>query len=128
MTDTKHCPDCGQHRPVGAFYKIASRYDGLSSYCIEHQLQRDRDHKKKRRDAYRARNTSYMREYRAKQAATQVALPTLEAKPVKKSCTCHQYQTCLVCRNAERRDAFKTNRIPVYRLAAMTAAMTATGD
>ena len=29
-------------------------------------------------------------------------------------CTCRDYGNCLVCRNSERRTAFKENRIPVY--------------
>jgi hypothetical protein len=109
--DTKYCPDCGQHRPMSAFYKIASRYDGLSSYCIEHQLLRDREHKKKRRDAYRARNKSYMREYRAKQAAllAEKAAPKqpdmFKPEPTGPRCACgnvlHSYDVkrgkCIQC-------------------------------
>jgi hypothetical protein len=30
-------------------------------------------------------------------------------RSVKKACTCHQYQTCLVCRNAERNRRAKAN-------------------
>lgn len=32
----------------------------------------------------------------------------------KVGCTCHQYSTCLRCRNAERRRAWRENRTPIY--------------
>lgn len=42
----KYCPDCKERRPLEEFYKVFSRFDGLSSYCKKHQLQRDRAYRK----------------------------------------------------------------------------------
>jgi hypothetical protein len=102
----KYCPDCGRDRPRSAFYQIRSRYDGLSSYCAEHQLQRDQARREKNREQFRAYHRAYEQK---KQAAQQEALPTLEAKPVKKTCTCGDYTHCLICRNAERNRRAKAN-------------------
>jgi hypothetical protein len=44
----------------------------------------------------------------------------------KKSCNCHQYSKCLVCRNAERRRAFRMNETPVYLRPALAAAIAGT--
>jgi hypothetical protein len=32
-----------------------------------------------------------------------------------KQCTCHQWQTCMICRNAEKRRAHKAGEVPVFR-------------
>jgi hypothetical protein len=33
----------------------------------------------------------------------------------KKTCNCRKWNTCLICRNAERRRAFLAGDVPVYR-------------
>jgi hypothetical protein len=63
---TKYCPDCEDYLPVEMFGKCASRYDGLTSYCREHQLERDR---KRRQGKNREKHNDYMREYMRARAA-----------------------------------------------------------
>jgi hypothetical protein len=45
MSDTKYCPDCGEERPISAFYQYPDkRYKAgyrLSEYCQTHQDERD---------------------------------------------------------------------------------------
>jgi hypothetical protein len=36
--------------------------------------------------------------------------------PVKKNCNCGNFQRCMICRNAEKRRAWKANDIAVFRL------------
>lgn len=43
--------------------------------------------------------------------------------PVKKDCDCRQYQTCMICRNAEKRRAFKAGEIPAYRVTLLQQAI-----
>lgn len=38
MAAEKRCPKCGILKPATGFYQIASRHDGLSSYCRQCQL------------------------------------------------------------------------------------------
>jgi recombination endonuclease VII len=40
MVSTKLCRDCGQHRPVGDFWRDRRRSDGLAFYCKVHARQR----------------------------------------------------------------------------------------
>jgi hypothetical protein len=63
---TKYCPDCQDYLPVEMFGKCASRYDGLTSYCREHQLERDRS---RRQGKNREKHNAYMREYARSRAA-----------------------------------------------------------
>ena len=112
---TKYCPDCGKDRPVALFGKNASRYDGLTSYCHKHQLERDRARRAKDPQKFRDYHGTYQEKLRATQ-------PALFSPAVKKSCDCRRWQTCFVCRNAERRAAYRENRIPVYMSGAMQAA------
>jgi hypothetical protein len=80
--ETKHCPDCGTQRPVSEFYKIVARYDGLSSYCRKHQLQRDnqrhREHPEKRR-AYSKKYNDKVRAAREAQKPAPVQPPAIHA-------------------------------------------------
>jgi hypothetical protein len=45
MSDTKYCPDCGEDRPISAFYRYPDkRYKSgyrLSEFCKKHQDERD---------------------------------------------------------------------------------------
>ncbi len=38
------------------------------------------------------------------------------------TCTCNLFDTCMECRNRERRAAFKENRLPVYMMGTVAAA------
>jgi hypothetical protein len=105
---TKYCPDCGKNRPVAVFGKNASRYDGLTSYCHKHQLERDRARRARDPEKFRDYRRTYQEKLRAEQ------LPLL-SPAVKKTCNCRKWNTCLICRNAERRRAFRAGDVPVYR-------------
>jgi hypothetical protein len=45
---------------------------------------------------------------------------------VKKSCNCHRYTTCMICRNTEKRRAFRAGELPVYRVPMIAAAIAGT--
>jgi hypothetical protein len=85
--------------------------------------------RKKYRKTWRENNkkkrAEYQREWRAEHAEQVELFP---AKKAKKKCTCNDYRHCMECRNREKRAAFKQDRIPVYRLAAMQPAAQQAGD
>lgn len=64
----KWCNDCKEKRPISEFGKNASRYDGLTTYCHEHQLIRDRA----RRQRNPGKHREYMNTYNAKKKAVKV--------------------------------------------------------
>ena len=48
---------------------------------------------------------------------------------VKKQCSCGDFQRCLICRNAEKRRAWKAGEVPVYRMSVIeTITAAAMGD
>jgi hypothetical protein len=104
----KFCPDCNEERPVAEFRLNASCKSGLSVYCKQHQ---------------------YAREKKSREANPKTPPPQQVDmfKPVvKKSCNCHQYTTCMICRNTEKRRAFRAGELPVYRVPMIAAAIAAT--
>jgi hypothetical protein len=79
----------------------------------------------KRTDAQRQANTRYYEKQR--ELAQQAKAEQIDMfKPVKKSCNCHQYTTCMICRNTEKRRAFRAGELPVYRVPMIAAAIAAT--
>jgi hypothetical protein len=48
MVEGKHCPDCGETRPVEEFTRDRRRRDGLASYCRHHARLRLRQSKARR--------------------------------------------------------------------------------
>lgn len=118
---TKYCPDCGKDRPAALFGRNKGRYDGLTSYCHQHQLERDRKRREQNPGLFRAYHRKYQNKMRKEKQAEQMSL----IAPVKRECNCKRYSgknPCLICRNAERRAAFKQNRVPVYLAGVMQAA------
>lgn len=106
----KFCPDCGEERPVAEFSQNAGRKSGYNVYCKTHQYDREKNCREK---------------YKGIKKATPQQADMFKPK-VKKSCTCKQYKTCLICRNAERRRAFRMNETPVYLRPALAAAIAGT--
>jgi hypothetical protein len=73
LSDHKHCPDCGESKPKGSFYKNKARHDGLQSICKncsglrnstwyidnkESHNQYMREHSKKNRPMYNIRDSN----------------------------------------------------------------------
>jgi hypothetical protein len=104
----KFCPDCGEERPVVEFSRNPARKSGLNTYCKQHQYARERK----------------CRESHVKTPPPQ-QVDMFKPAP-KKSCTCHQYTTCMICRNTEKRRAFRAGELPVYRVPMIAAAIAGT--
>ena len=113
----KYCSKCRIMHPLADFYPNKTTTDGFSYYCKESDRKARQASDNKHREEINKRN----RERR--QIAEQPEL--IPSKQTKKTCNCHQYKTCLRCRNAERRRAFRADEVPVYR---MQPAVAGNGD
>jgi hypothetical protein len=118
----KFCPDCNDYRPIDEFRKRTR--GGLDCYCKTHQAAREKASYEKH---YEAHKDEINKRRREKYAQKEEQLELIPARKSKK-CTCNDYRHCMECRNREKRAAFKQDRIPVYRLAAMQPAAQQAGD
>jgi hypothetical protein len=71
------------------------------------QLEASRRYQQRHRDEINKRS-------RERHAAKQAEM--FPAKKQPRECNCRQWQTCMECRNTEKRRAWKAGEIPVYRL------------
>jgi N-acetylmuramoyl-L-alanine amidase CwlA len=82
----------------------------------------------------RERRNAWLRDYRAKKKAerNRLVVETQQERPAQQvemfaskvhgKCNCRDYTHCMECRNAEKRAAFRENRVPVYRVQALQPA------
>jgi hypothetical protein len=117
----KYCPKCDPlherpPKPLSDFPRNCNRGDGHGAYCklcsklINH-------------NSYRKTRVEWneKRRVRRVEKTVQASRPAANGK-----CNCHQYSTCLICRNTEKRRAWKANEIPAYRLRILQTAAGAT--
>jgi hypothetical protein len=91
-------------------------------------------------EGFKAYHRDYMRKKRAAERAkkTEQPIPVIKAATVRREehitdykprvCTCGDYRNCTACRNAERRAAWKENRVPVYMQPVYSQITAAAGD
>lgn len=75
---------------------------------------------------YRAKNREVLNRkalerYHAGRHAAEAEQIPMFTPCVRRECNCHDYTHCMICRNTERRRAWKKGEIPVYRLCGSTS-------
>jgi len=108
---TKLCT-CGCGKPARAFGKYHDDTHGLRVW-------------RRTRAAAKAESKPQVQV----QPQVQVEQLPMFTPAVKKQCSCGDFQRCLICRNAEKRRAWKAGEVPVYRMSVIeTITAAAMGD
>lgn len=63
--DRKHCPQCGETKPITRFYKDTNAKYGVTTYCIDCQAKRSKKYRANNPEKIRQRKNNYYQNNRA---------------------------------------------------------------